>query len=273
MRIIQNHFSGTLPQIDVKMKFISRLMCVFFFFCPAATVSIVWLATHSNWAGKNIGSHPFLVCFFGSLLEVKSCLSCTSAFWHQCLSLWKSPHQPRAASLRSWLSLFTLLTVDFMHLRSHCAASWDFFWKLKPFKFTKHSPPSYLRVSADDKDGKPSPSWCKNSRLFLISHYLCELSRQLQFYSWIKKKNPAPQRFFRLVRWPAYMELSGWVSTQSVPVDFFERGRPAETPCGFLLLSQTRWHSSLSPGSRRALQGGRRNKRPYANGSRQNQPL
>lgn len=44
-------------------------------------------------------------------------------------------------------------------------------------------PPSYLRVSADDEDGKPSPSWCKNSGLFLISHYLCELSRHLQFYS------------------------------------------------------------------------------------------
>lgn len=65
--------------------------------------------------------------FFATLLEVKSRLSCTSAFWHQCLSLWKSNQQPHAAYLRSRLSLFTLPTVDFMHLRSHCAASWDFF--------------------------------------------------------------------------------------------------------------------------------------------------
>lgn len=61
---IQNHFSGTFTQRAVKMKFILRLMCFFCFCFIQCQASPLWLSHPLKLSEeKNIGSHPFLVCF------------------------------------------------------------------------------------------------------------------------------------------------------------------------------------------------------------------
>lgn len=92
------------------------------------------------------------------------------------------------------------LTVDFMHLRSLCGVffNMEHKWQSPSGISSDHSSPFfslqisktllkfqevaslYLYISADDEDGKPILSGCKNRRLFLISLYFYELWWQLQ---------------------------------------------------------------------------------------------
>lgn len=59
---IQNHFSGTLPQIDVKMKFISRLMC--FFFLPSGNCLHCVISHPLKLSGKKYWITSFSCLFF-----------------------------------------------------------------------------------------------------------------------------------------------------------------------------------------------------------------
>lgn len=166
------------------MKFISRLMC-FCFFLPSGNCLHCVISHPLKLSGKKYWITSFSCLFFRQFIGSEKL-----PLLYFCLltSMSVSMKITPPATCR----IFAVTVVSFhsanggFHaFRESLCSLLGFLLKTQTFQIYKKTPlpPSYLRVSADDEDGKPSPSWCKNSGLFLISHYLCELSRQLQFYS------------------------------------------------------------------------------------------